>query len=98
MEHYEINKEASIPYFAHESMVTRMEIVNKRLWILVLVLIIALIGTNAGWIYYESQWEVVETTTVTQDLDASDGGNAVINDGVHINGESKTDSNNNKEP
>lgn len=85
------NETQYIPYIAFESSQARMERTNKRLWIAILVLIVALIGTNAGWIYYESQWQYVESTTVTQDLDASDGGNAVINDGVHINGKSKTD-------
>lgn len=82
----------NIPYIAFESVQARLERINQKLWIVILVLIVALIGTNAGWIYYESQWQYVESTTVTQDLDASDGGNAIINDGVHINGESKTDS------
>lgn len=82
-----------VPFFVHQEVTTRMERMNKRLWILCLILILALIGSNAAWIYYESQWEVVETTTITQDLDTGDGGNAIINDGVHINGESKTDSN-----
>lgn len=82
----------SVSYLAFESTSARLERINKRLWIALLVLIVALIGTNAGWIYYESQWKYVETTTVTQDVDASDGGNATINDGVHINGESETDS------
>lgn len=83
----------TIPFYVHEDVVTRMDRTNKRLWILCIILIAVLLGTNAGWLYYESQWETVETTTITQDLDASDGGNAVINDGVHINGESETDSN-----
>lgn len=82
-----------VSYLAFESATSRQERTIKRLWIMCLILIIALLGTNAGWIWYNSQWEVVETTKVTQDLDASDGGDAIINDGVHINGESKTDSN-----
>jgi hypothetical protein len=82
-----------IPYFCHEGDMARAERTIKRLWILCILLIILLVGTNAGWIYWESQWQVEETTTVTQDLDASDGGDAIINDGVHINGESKTNSN-----
>lgn len=84
-----------VPFFVHESSITRMEQTNKRLWILCIILIVLLVGTNAGWLYYESQWEVVETTTITQDLDTGGGGNAIINDGVHINGESTTDSNEN---
>ena len=79
-------EEKMIPYIAFESATSRQERTIRRVWILCIILIIALIGTNAGWIYFESQWQVVETTTVTQDLDASDGGDAVINDGVHING------------
>ena len=61
----------------------------KRLWIIVLVLIIALIGTNGAWLYYQSQFEDVVTTT-TYEADATDGGNAVANgDGsVVLNGES----------
>ena len=86
-------EEKMIPYIAFESATSRQERTIKRVWIICIILIIALIGTNAGWIYFESQWQVVETTTVTQDLDASDGGNAVINDGVHINGESEANSN-----
>ena len=76
-----------------ESQGARFERSNKRLFIIIIVLIITLISTNGLWIAYESQWGVTETTTtITQDLDASDGGNAIINDGVHINGESETDS------
>lgn len=71
----------------------RFERTINRLWILCIILIIALLGTNGAWIYYESQWEVVESTTVTQELSADDGGDAIINDGVHINGKSETDSN-----
>lgn len=80
-----------IPYIAFESSQARMERVNKKLWIVILVLIVALVGTNVGWLIWENQWQYVDTTTVTQDVDSSDGGNAIINDGVHINGESKTD-------
>lgn len=62
----------------------------RRLWILIILLIVALIGSNLTWVLYVSQFETVETT-VTQDLDSD--GDAIINDGVHINGENKTDSN-----
>ena len=57
----------------------------KRLWVLIILLVILLFGTNAAWIIYESQFETVETT-YTQDVDAGDGGNATINDGIHIDG------------
>lgn len=51
---------AMIPYFAHEGEMCRMERTNKRLWILILVLIVALIGSNVGWLIYESQFETVD--------------------------------------
>ena len=42
----------------------------KRLWICVLVLIIALIGTNGAWIWYNAQFEdVVWTQEVVQDAE-----------------------------
>lgn len=69
-----------------------MERTIRRLWILCIILIVLLAGTNAAWIWYESQF-MDESLTVTQDLDSGNGGDAVINDGVHINGESETDSN-----
>ena len=81
-----------IPYFAHEGIVARMERTNRRLWILCIILIVLLAVTNGAWIWYENQF-IDEVTTVTQDVDSGGGGDATINDGVHINGESKTDSN-----
>jgi len=50
-----------VAYIAFESIKATMERTIKRLWIVVLVLILLLAGTNAAWIYYESQWETVET-------------------------------------
>ena len=83
-------EQQNIPYYAHEGVVARMERMNRRLWILCVILIILLAATNGGWIWYESQF-YDEQTTVTQELDSTNG-DAVINDGVRINGESTTDS------
>ena len=62
----------------------------RRLLVTILVLIFLLVGTNGAWLWYESQFE--EITTTTYEADATDGGNAVINgDGsVNINGESES--------
>ena len=46
-----------ISYLEFESSQARMERVNRRMWILCLVLIVSLLGTNGAWIYYESQFE-----------------------------------------
>lgn len=87
-------KQIMIPYFCHEGDMARAERTIKRLWILCILLIVLLVGTNIAWIHYESQFEdsVTTTQTVTQDVDSGDG-DAIINDGVHINGESETNSN-----
>ena len=87
------NVPETIPYIAHESEMARLERIIKKMFILCIVLVVVTVGTNIGWLIYESQFEDV-TTTVTQDLDSGLGGDAIIYDGVHINGESKADSNN----
>lgn len=58
----------SVPYIVHESSMARMERQVKRLWITILVLIFLLVGTNAAWLYYESQWETAYQE-VTQEAD-----------------------------
>ena len=56
----------------------RQERTIKRLWIIVLILILLLAATNGAWIYYESQWEVVETTE-TYESTTDGGGTAIAN-------------------
>ena len=58
----------------------------KRMWIVILVLIIALIGTNGAWLYYESQFEDVVTTEIVQE-NADGYNNYIGNDGDIVNGE-----------
>lgn len=77
--------------FEFESAQARLERIIFKLWIVLILLILMLVGTNGAWIYYESQFDVTETTTITQDCDC-DSGNAIIYDGVHI-GARKADSN-----
>lgn len=77
-----------VPYIVHESEMARLERIIKRQFILIIIAICFLVGTNAYWIWFENQFEEVVTTTeheVTQKVN-SDDGNATINDGVHING------------
>lgn len=77
-------EQQNIPYFAHEGMMARMERTIKRLWVLCIILIILLAGSNGAWVWYESQFSD-ETLTVTQDT--SDGINNYIgNDGDITNG------------
>lgn len=67
----------------------------KRLWIIIILLVVLLFGTNAAWIYYESQWEVVQETEIEQDTDGG-GNNYVI--GGDFNGEAKGQSDKEKNP
>lgn len=89
-------EDKTISMLAHESAMARMEVIIKRLWILVIIIFIALILTNGAWIYYESQWEVVEETTtrqvISQDVDTGEFGDAVVAGiGDAFNGESEAD-------
>lgn len=67
------NNTDSVSYLAFESMKASMERTIKRLWIIALVLIIVLLGTNAAWLYYESQWEDERSTEISQKVDTETG-------------------------
>ena len=60
----------SVPYIVHESSMARMERQVKRLWIAVLLLIVLLVGTNAAWLYYDSQFSDL-VTTIESEQDGS---------------------------
>lgn len=81
-----------VPYIVFESEMVRLERIIKKLFVLIVVLIVLLFGTNIYWIWYESQFEEVVTTEVTQD-NADGINNYVGNDGDITNGE--TDSKDN---
>lgn len=50
-----------------------MERTIERLWILAIILVVLLVGSNAAWMYYENQFE---DTVITQDVkqDSGEGG------------------------
>jgi hypothetical protein len=57
-----------ISYIVFESINARFERINKRLWILCIILVIMLISTNIAWLHYVQQFETVTTTIeATQD-------------------------------
>lgn len=63
----------------------------KRLWILIILLVLLLFGSNAAWIWYEAQWEDVVTTEVSQETEGGSN-NYIGNNGDIVYG--KADSNN----
>ena len=84
----------SVPYIVHEGDMARLERTNKRLWILSIMLVLLLVGTNAGWTWYENQFQEVETVTtqeVDQDVDTGNGDATVIGIG-DIYGTGETES------
>lgn len=82
------NRPENVPYIVHESAVARMERINKRLWIVLILVICLFVGTNAGWIWYESQFEDVQ---VEQQVETGEGTAYVAGVG-DIYGESKAES------
>ena len=66
---HEINKlkQNSVPYIAHESGMDRLDRINYRLTI-VLVLVVALLFiSNALWLYAWNTWDNDATTVINKD-------------------------------
>lgn len=80
-----------IPMVAHESMLARQERTIRRMFIIVILLIVLLVGTNAAWIWYESQFEEQETS-ISQEVDSGDGAAYVAGIGDVSVGESQANS------
>ena len=57
---------------------------KRYIWIIVL-LILLLVGSNVGWLIYESQFEVVEETSTTVTQDNENGYNNYIGNDGDIN-------------
>lgn len=84
--------------FMFQSMQAQNSVVNKRQFIIIILLIIALVGSNAGWLYYENQFQDTVVTTQTVEQDNSDGGVNYVGDfiGGDYNGETEGNENSNK--
>lgn len=81
-------KPQTVPYIVHESDMSRLERQLKRLWIVILVLIFMLVGSNCAWLWYESQFQVVEETVIEAEQDGS-GINIVGGGDIEYGAESK---------
>lgn len=69
--------------FAYESALNKFMRIIKWLIIIILVLVIALVGTNVAWVIYENQFEDY-SETVTQETEDGDN-NYIGEDGFIIN-------------
>ena len=81
------NDMAVMPIAQHEKDQNRLMGIIKWLIAVIAILIVLLVGSNVGWLIYNSQFEVVEeSTTITQDNE--NGYNNYIGiDGDIVNGE-----------
>lgn len=68
--------EATISRYAFEATLVSFEKTIKRLWIVIIILILLLAGSNAAWIYYESQFA---DESWTYEATADNGSNAIAN-------------------
>ena len=81
------NDMAVMPIAQHEKDQNRLMGIIKSLIAVIVILIVLLVGTNVGWLIYNSQFEVVEeSTTITQE-NAEGYNNYIGNDGDIVNGE-----------
>lgn len=69
---------AFIPYYIAESMADRQSLTIKRLWIMCVLLILLLVGTNALWLWYESQFIYEESVEQEIEAEMEDGDFTVI--------------------
>lgn len=62
-----------VSYISHEADMSRMERTIRRLWILLIIMLVMLVGTNIGWLMYESQFEdIAIKQDVSQQADVGD--------------------------
>lgn len=84
-----MGEHTNIPYIAYEAATARLERIIKRLWIVIILLIVLLVGSNIAWLIYEAQYE---DFTITQEAE-NESGDIVMNGTgeLNINGQSETD-------
>ena len=68
----------NVPRIVFEAEMARWERTFKRLWIIILVLILLLFGSNVAWIVYESQFEDIVYTQQDVEQHADGGDNHFI--------------------
>lgn len=83
--------------YIHDAYMSMAERTIRRLWIIIILLIILCATSNVAWVIYEDQFQTVDCSDVEamQNIKADENGNVTINDGVTVeNGDnSSTESN-----
>jgi cell division septal protein FtsQ len=81
---------AVMPIAQHEKDQNRLMKIIKWLVAVVALLIVLLVGSNVGWLIYESSFETVETVEEYQVEQDGSINNSVINGGEIVNGETES--------
>lgn len=88
------NQPITIPFYAHENDMMRYERQLKRMWIALIVAIVAIVLTVGSFLWYLNQYDYVSNESVT--VDGADGvANYIGKDGTIYNGESNSETNTN---
>ena len=82
------NKTKDIPYIAYDEALARFERINRRSFVVILVLIALLFLTNGAWLYFESQWTYMTDTTTIEAT--QEGDNNIVSGGDYYGTDSKS--------
>jgi hypothetical protein len=80
---------STVPYQVLKDFKDTSTATIKRLWILIVILVLMLVGTNVAWLIYESQYEVVE---YSYDYQQDGQGTNIIGNGNDVNNGTETQS------
>ena len=81
------NQPVTVPYVVHESSMARAERLSRRLVAIIILLIVLFVGSNIGWLIYESQFEdVITSEEIIVDAEGNGIANYIGNDGDIYNG------------
>lgn len=82
-------EEKDVPFKVYESAQARADERFKKMWVVIIILIFLFVGSNFGWLIYESQYQ--DTVTVSQEVDTGSSPAYVNGTGeMKLDGESKT--------
>ena len=89
------NQPVTVPYVVHESSMARAERLSRRLVAIIILLIVLLVGSNIGWLIYESQFkDVITSEEIIVDAEENGIANYIGNDGDIYNGKDYSKENN----
>jgi hypothetical protein len=87
---------AVMPIAQHEKDQNRLMSIIKSLIAVIVILIVLLVGSNVGWMIYESQFETVETTETIIEAEQDGSGTNIVGGGdIEYGAESKNNEANN---